>query len=290
MEGSLPKQLVWVVFYGLSALGKTYFLNLFKETSEANAVNIGIVSSDDCSLEVITKYKARNPGVSTSEAMKKCRKDTIKLFESKISKLVDQLKPGKNIIVLDKVMNGGKFLQDINKTFTVKCPTKLVAIIPWTPSAFQYSYHGMVPFSEPLILNVCHRILSRAEHQTVEGSASKKLWIGLSFVKLYNGLKSLTEKQAEGGIEQFVDISFHQESEETLKSIPPKFTELIKKTLKELRAFQGEETVCNELASYLQEPETQEALKPLLAFGDAAQQKTKILEIIKIFETLGKEE
>lgn|SRR3990167_1289176 len=290
MEGSEPKQLIWVVFYGLSALGKTYFLNLFKETCVAEGVNIAIVSSDDCSEKVIKAFKEKNPETKGEDILNKCRKDINKLFENTIAGHVGKMKPGRNIIVLDKVMNGGKFLQDINKTFLVKVPTKLVAIIPWTPSSFQYSFHGTVPFSESLILNVCHRIMVRDTHQTVEGSGSKKLWIALSFVKLYNGLKSLTEKQAEGGIEKFVDISFHQETEHTIKEIPPKFTELVKKTLKELKSFQGDEQVCQELANYLEDPATQQSLKPALAFGDAAQQKAKVLEIIGFFKDLGKEE
>ena len=114
------------------------------------------------------------------------------------------MKNGKNIIVLDKVMNGGKFLQGLNKTFKPNCPSRLLAIIPKDSAPFQYSYHGVVPFSQSLIINVCDRIISRDSHQTVSGSDSKKLFLALSFVKLYNGMKSLEEKKAEGSIDEFV--------------------------------------------------------------------------------------
>ena len=101
-------------------------------------------------------------------------------------------------------MNGGKFLQGINKTFKPNCPTRLVAIIPKDSGLYQYSYHGVVPFSQSLIINVCDRIINRDTHQTVSGSDCKKLFLGLSFVKLYNGMKSLEEKKAEGSIDTFV--------------------------------------------------------------------------------------
>lgn len=287
MEGDQEKKLIWVVFYGVSALGKTYFLKNFSEVCDAEKVCCQIISSDDCAKEAMDEEIKKNPSLTQTEAFEKTKKLHIKVFEEHNHKAVENMKPGNNIIVLDKVMNGGKFLKDINKTFKPKCPTRLVALIPWSPHAFNYSHYGVVPMSEILVANVCQRILTRDTHQTVDGTDLKKLFLALSFVKLYNGLKSFEEKKEEGNIEQFYSISFHQEKPEMLSLIPPKFLESLKKTLKELKPFQGEETVCNELLAIMKEPTFEKEIEPILSFGDAEQQKTQIKSIIESLKDMG---
>lgn len=276
------KKLIWVVFYGLSALGKTFFLNHFLKSCEEKKVNCQIVSSDDCSKKIIDDLKAKDPSLSDDAAFEKSRKGAIKLFEDSIQKEVNSLKNGCNIIVLDKVMNGGRFLKNLDKTFNPKCSTKLVALIPECPEPFNYSPHGVVPFSESLIINVIFRILNREEHQTVSGSDEKKLSLGLSFVKLYNNLKSLTEKKDEGGIDQFFEISFHQESADTKKQIPEELSNLLKETLKKLKPF-DDPSPCKELAEFVRAKKT---LEGVLTWGNEAQQTEQIGQIISLFDSM----
>jgi hypothetical protein len=283
MEDKSDKKLTWVVFYGLSALGKTYFLKLFQELCKEKGVKCQIVSSDDCSKAVVDKLMAENKSLTQEQAFDKTRKESVKLFEDRIDEAVKGMSNGKNIIVLDKVMNGGKFLQNINKTFQPCCATKMVAIVP-EHGTFLYSYHGVVPFSQGLIINVLHRILNREEHQTVSGTDAKKAFLALSFVKLYNGVKSLTEKKDEGKIDEFVEVnfatSFTPEKEQT---VPPEFTQLLKKTLKELKPFQGDNQVCAEIAAYVMQESFATDFKEVLGFGDAEIQKKQINSIINMF-------
>ena len=100
------KKLVWVVFYGLSALGKSHWLSSVKEAMEKNSTLCQIVSSDDCSKKVMDSLMVSNPALSKSEAFEQSRKASIKLFEDSIRLAVGSLKDGNNVIVLDKVMNG----------------------------------------------------------------------------------------------------------------------------------------------------------------------------------------
>ena len=286
MESQGKSKLIWTVFYGLSALGKTYFLDSFKAECTSAGVKCVIVSSDDCSKIVMDKMMAKDSSLTQNQAFDKSRKEAGKLFEDTIAKAVRDMKSGNNIIVLDKVMNGGKFLKGLDSTFKPGCPTKLVALIPKTDK-FQYSYHGVVPFSQSLIVNVLHRIINRADHQTVDGTDGKKAFLALSFVKLYNGMKSVTEKKQEGGIDEFFDISFStDESPEKEKTIPTQFTELLKKTLKEIKAFQSNPEDCADLAEYVKRPEFVTDMKEVLGFGNSDQQKTQINKIIALFNSL----
>lgn len=279
-------KLIWVVFYGLSALGKTYFLDSFKEECTKAGVNCSVVSSDDSSKTVMDRLMANDSKLTKNQAFEKGKKEAIKVFESSIADAVHDMKPGYNIIVLDKVMNGGKFLKGLDSTFKPGCPSKLVALIPKSHH-FQYSYHGMVPFSQMLMVNVLHRILNRADHQTVEGSDGKKAFLALSFVKLYNGMKSVTEKQSEGGIDEFVELSFSpDDTADKEATIPQEFTALLKKTLKGLKAFQSDPEECAEIAAYVKRPEFAGDMKEVLGFGDSGQQKTQITKIIKMFDNL----
>ena len=286
MEDKSEKKLIWVVFYGLSALGKTFFLKQFEALCAEEKIHCQIVSSDDCSKAVIDKLMAKNKNLTHDEAFDASRKETIKLFEDTIDGAVNKMEPGRNIIVLDKVMNGGKFLQNLNKTFRPSCSTRLLALIP-QEGKFQYSYHGVVPFNQGLIINVLHRILSREEHQTVTGSDAKKAFLALSFVKLYNGNSSLTEKKEEGRIDDFVEISFAPPfTDDKEQTVPGDFTALLKKTLKDIKPFQGDPEVCAEIAAYVKREEFKTEFKEVLGFGDAEQQKTQIKAIFKKFDTL----
>ena len=280
MEGDQEKKLIWVVFYGVSALGKTYFLKNFSEVCDAEKVCCQIISSDDCAKEAMDDEIKKNPLLTQTEAFEKTKKFHIKVFEEHIHKAVENMKPGNNIIVLDKVMNGGKFLKDINKTFKPKCPTRLVALIPWSPHAFNYSESGLVPFSDLLLINICYRILKRTHHQTVEGPDAKKLKIALSFVKLYDDLIHPSHKQGEEVVEKFYEIPFHEEKGEGGKLLPTRLVEVLKRTLSELKAFQEDNSVCQELVDVLNDAEIKKLAEPLLYYGPDEQQIAVVKKLI----------
>ena len=284
MENS-DRKLIWVVFYGLSALGKTHFLNEFAEECKHRGIHCQIVSSDDCSKKIIDGIKQKNPTISDDAAFEQSRKPAIKLFETTIEKSISSMKKGNNIIVLDKVMNGGKFLQTLNKTFNPGCSTKLVAIIPKSEEPFQYSNYSTVPFSLPLIINVCHRIVKRSDHQTVTGSDSKKLFLALSFVKLYNNMKHLSEKKEEGGIDEFVELSFHKEDPQSASNLPGNLVNLFKSTIKSIKPFQGSDEVCTELADYMKTAVYNEDVAGVIGFGDVAQQKQQLDHVLSLFDS-----
>ena len=278
------KRLIWVVFYGLSALGKTHWLGSVEEAFKQNSIFCQVVSSDDCSKKIIDGLLAKNPALSRQQAFDQSRKQAAKLFEASVGKAVAALKSGNNVIVLDKVMNSDKFLAGINKCFGVSCTSRLVAVVPKSEGPFYFS-KSFVPFSFLLIANVCHRIVSRKTHQTIDGSDEKKLFLGLSFVKLYNNVKSFAEKQEAAGIDEFLEVSFHKEDPLAGEAIPADFLALLKSTLRQVRPFQGDEGVCADLAAYLQS----ESFKPVLAvlgFGETAQQEERVKEIIGMFHKM----
>lgn len=162
-----------------------------------------------------------------------------------------------------------------------------MALIPKSTPPFNYSNHGVVPFSGVLIANVLQRMLTRDSHQTVDGSGLKKLFLALSFVKLYNNIAHLSEKKEEGGIQKFFEISFHNDSPELDGLVPKYFIDELKKTLRELKAFQSEETVCSDLLAVMESDKFKEDIKPVLGYGDLEQQKTQIKAIMGIFNELG---
>jgi len=279
-ETKSGKNLTWVVFYGLSALGKTHFLKTFFEICAAEQVHCQIVSSDDSSKAAMDAEMEKDPTLTRKSSYDKTRKESTIIFEKSIQKAVEELKDGYNIIVLDKVINSTEFLKNINSQFNVTCPTRLVALIPWSPHAFNYSESGLVPFSDLLLINICYRILKRTHHQTVEGPDAKKLKIALSFVKLYDDLIHPSHKQGEEVVEKFYEIPFHEEKGEGGKMLPTRLVEVLKRTLSELKAFQEDNSVCQELVDVLNDAEIKKLAEPLLYYGPDEQQIAVVKKLI----------
>ena len=261
MEDKSEKKLIWLVFYALAAMGKNEFLGRLMEECKKADINCEIISSDVAQKKAADAVRARDPDMNFEEAKAESKQEAQEMFNQMAIQAVKNIKPGRNIIVIEKVSNGVGYLKNINKynkvPFYVK--TKLVAVIPKEEGCFEYhSESYVVPFSQGLIANSLYRSIERGDHVTMKGSNLKKIFIALSFVKSYDGLRSLKEKKKDvPNISNFLEISFIPPfSAEKEKLIPKEFTHLLKKSLRNMeKAFNGDMDICTELADYVSRPE-----------------------------------
>ena len=254
MEDKSEKKLIWVVFYALAAMGKNEFIGRLMEESLKEGINCAVISTDVSQKKAFDQLKLNDPEITFEEARHGSRQLAQKLFNDMVQDAVNKMKPGRNIIVIEKANNGASFLKNLNKYFHPPCRTKLVAIIPKDEGCFEYfSSSKVVPFSQGLIANSLFRSIDRGDHLTMKGSNLKKIFVALSFVKSYDGLRSLREKKKEVNNIEFFEVSFIPPfDEEKEKLIPKEFTQLLKKSLRDMeKAFDGDIDICNGLADYV---------------------------------------
>lgn len=287
-ESDLPaegrqNEVTFVIFFGIVALGKSYFLKCFDQLCAERKINLRILSSDQCSKVVIDQLKAETPGLPSQEYFDKSRPGALKLWGDVIKEACEDLKPGYNMIVLDKVVNPKKFLHQFYKKNPCEgYKKKMIAVVPEDTGFFRISHRSTVPFSASMILNVCHRILFRDNHETIFGNPGHRIFLALSFILLYKNTKDILKaKQDEGPIDRFYRVSFHQEIEDV--EIPDKYLDCLQKTLKGMKPFQKGEEGCDELAKLLMgEPKVNE-LEHLLNFARNEDQLESARQILSGF-------
>lgn len=273
-------EVIYIVFYGLSCIGKTYFFDIFQKHCIENSINSVVISSDECSDRATQEYQEKNPDATFDEAFEATRKRTNHIFEAEIKKFTKNINPGRSVILLDKVMNGKRFLSNIQKFFpTPDHEVKIIALYPEDFEQFEINNRTFVPFSASLILNLCNRSIKREEHLTVTGEDKKKIHLMLSFCLLYKNIKSIPAvKASDTHFHAFYPVSFHKFQEE--EKLPNEFIDTLRSVLGKVKAFQEGEDECQKLVDLFNDNEKFGELKELLGYGDSAQWAKVIREII----------
>lgn len=277
-------EIFYIVFYGLSCIGKTYFFDYFQKKCLENSINSIIVSSDECADRAIKIYQEKNPDASYDEAFQKTRKLTNKIFDEEILNFTKNLNPGKTMILLDKVMHGKRFLSSIQKNFpTPTHEVKIFALYPQDYEQFKISQRLSIPFSASLILNLCHRTISREDHLTVSGTEIDKIHLTLSFCLLYRNIQNMENaKRRDATFESFHEVSFHPFVEE--EKLPEEYVEVLRNVMKKIKAFNDGKEDCQEIVDILKDEEKFSELEEFLGFGDAEQWDKVISKIFDTYE------
>ena len=279
-----------MVFYGLAAMGKNEFIGRFMEECLKEGINCAVISSDVSQKKAIDKEKERNPDIDHQEAMNNSRKMAMHFFNEMVKEAVDTMKSGRNIIIIEKANNSPAFLANLNKYFKPMCRTKLVAIIPKEEGVFEYHPGNkyVVPFSQGLIANSLYRSIQRGDHTTMQGNSLKKIFLSLSFIKMYDGLRSVKEKKKERIVDEFFEISFIPPfNSDKEKIIPKEFTLLLKKSLRDMpEPFKGDMDICKTLADYVSQEDFEKDFGDIIGLAINEEQYAQIKEFFKIFSNM----
>lgn len=262
---------------------KVIFLQYFQKKCVENSINSVIVSSDECAERAVKIYQEQNPEAGYDEAFEKTRKLTNKLFDEEIKTFTDNLNPGKNIVLLDKVMHGKRFLSSIQKFFpTPNHRVRIFALHPLDYEHFNITDKVSIPFSASLILNLCYRTISRGEHLTVTGDDKKKIFLTLSFSLLYKNIRDLEKAKAgECNFAAFYPVSFHKFTEE--KELPDEYVQALRTVMRKIKAFNEGEALCQDIVDLLRDEEAFSKLEGNLGYGDLGQWDQVISKIFDNF-------
>lgn len=283
------KVLIWGVFTTLISVSLTDYIELLEKEAIKAGVHFAKISTEECNVELLEKLKKENPDVTEDHAFKVNKNASKDLFESKVAKAAKNLKPGNNMIILEKHHNSNYQLETLDERYQPECDTLLVAFIPKFEGLFKYNpsnNFGYVPYS--MGVTACSVYLStiKEHNPAFPSECIKKAFIALSFVIQSKGKESLKKLYKNGIIDKFIEVQFTPKlTEERRAGIPDKYFQILKRTLKSIKIPFGDEMPgCEELTNYIADtPELAES-----GLGDLSSDAEKIdsiREVLQMFNT-----
>jgi hypothetical protein len=211
-EKPVKNSVIILAFYGVSCMGKTELVLFLRERARHDEITIFDISKDHVARPLMDAFAKQNPEVRFQDIYMMIYDNVEKAFCDAATCAMENLRPGKNILILDDAWANSKLIKQLNQpTVAVNYEKRTMCVFP---KVSQTNFHGDIPFSLQFILNVCHRVVHRTDHETMVYDDVKKVQIVLSFIKLYTGVKSIPDKfQSDFNAQDFFPLEFHQESE-----------------------------------------------------------------------------
>lgn len=208
-------ELIVLVFYGTSCMGKTELVRFIKEKSKDDGIWIQDVSKDVIARPMIDAYHKEHPEVLYENIYMGIFEQVAKVYWEQTFRALDKLKPGKNIVVLDDPWADSKLVHKILENSAATGYKKRV--ICAYPKIAEKRLFMDLPFSLQFIVNLVYRVMERKEHQTMIYDDVKKVQIVLSFLRMYAGIKDIPTKFAEElPAHEYASLEFHQEKDTEL--------------------------------------------------------------------------
>lgn len=229
-EDDSPRGSVLIVaFYGVSCMGKSELVTFIREKARHENINVVDISKDSVARPLMDVFHIQNPSVPFTDIFMTIYGQIEQAFNNEIFKALDNLHPGKNIVVIDDAWANAKIMATISNPEVAPNFNKRVICV--YPKISQNHYHQDLPFSLQFVLNICHRVLDRKSHETMVYDDIKKVQIVLSFCKLYNGIGDIpTRFQEESTAHEFCPVEFHQESSHESHEMPESVKDLYHQT------------------------------------------------------------
>jgi hypothetical protein len=280
MKKNHKNVVVIVAFYGVSCMGKSELVSYVREKARHDEIAVNDVSKDTIARPLLDAYQKANPSVPFQDIYMTIYSNIIEIFINEVMRALASLKPGRNIVIIDDAWADKDLMQRILKPEVApEFEKKLICVYPKMSSHVLYPD---LPFSPQFILNLCHRVIGRKNHETMIYDDLKKVQIVLSFIKLYHGIQDIPSKfREETKFHEFFPVEFHQESHEhhlADAELPP----LIEKIYSQMSLcfqkmgapfetpfIQGKEEVEKliELIQLLDDPESASEITPYINFG-----------------------
>lgn len=220
---------VVIAFYGTSCMGKSELARFVKDKAAQTGVHVLDVNKDTVARPMMDAFYQEHPDLPFEDVYMKIYGQVEQKFTQDTFRALGNLKPGKNVIVLDDAWaNEGLLRRIANEDLVPGYKKKIVCVYPKIPDKSKYD---ALPFSLQFIVNLLYRVVIRKYHETMVYDDVKKIQIVISFLKLYGGIRNIPEKfKTELPIDEFYPLEFHQESDITTEDerMPPIVREVYK--------------------------------------------------------------
>lgn len=265
-----------IAFYGVSCMGKTELVSFVRDQARQENINVMDVSKDSVARPLMDAFHIQNPHIPYTDIFMTIYSQVEQAFKDEIFKVLNNLRDGKNILVIDDAWANSKIMENISNAEVATGFSKRVVCV--YPKISQNLFHQQLPFSLQFVLNICHRVLDRKAHDTMIYDDLKKVQIVLSFCMLYNGIGDIpTRFREESTAQEFFPVEFHQENSHENDEMPNLVRELYDQTALcfdklgapfETPFVQGREEV-QKLVDLLKklDKETTPGLNPYINFG-----------------------
>lgn len=208
-------QVIVLVFYGTSCMGKTELVRLLREMSVVDSILVQDVSKDTIARPLMDAYSKEHPEILYEDIYMTILSQITKQFAEDAFRALSHLKPGKNIVVLDDAWADSKLIEKISETTIAPGYEKKVICV--YPKVSEKRMYSDMPFSLQLIVNLIYRVMGRKEHETMIYEDVKKVQIVISFLRLYSNVVDIPSRfKEELPAFAFTPLEFHQEEDSTL--------------------------------------------------------------------------
>ena len=222
-------QVTIIAFYGTSCMGKSELSKFVKDKASQEGANVVDVNKDTVARPMMDAFYQEHPDFLFEDIYMRIFGLVEQKFNHDTFRALGNVKPGKNVVVLDDAWANEGLLKRIAKEDLVPGYKKRIVCV--YPKIADKSKYEDLPFSLQFIVNLLYRVVIRKYHETMVYDDIKKIQIVISFLKIYSGIRSIPEKfKAEIPIDEFYPLEFHQESDITIEDerMPPLIREVFK--------------------------------------------------------------
>lgn len=210
-------------------MGKSELVAFMREQARSQQTTVVDISKDAVARPLMDVFHKQNPDVPFTDIFMTIFPQILATFKSEIFRALANLKPGKNILVIDDAWTDATIMAGISSPDTAPGYSKRVICV--YPKISEQHFHDNLPFSLQFIVNICHRVVTRPAHDTMVYDDVKKVQIVLSFVKLYAGISHIpTRFQQESAAYEFYPVEFHQEADHSDTHVPELVSKLYTQT------------------------------------------------------------
>jgi hypothetical protein len=145
----LENELLIILFYGVSCLGKTTFSKFMQTEAQKKQISFRKVTLDSIGGPILKKFKETHLDVTDNEEIFfNCWAEIAAQFKEGIFEEIARCKPGKNILFIDDGKLDPQVLKQLESPNLLTTHTvKLLAIYPQKNSDFVINQDKMIPFS-----------------------------------------------------------------------------------------------------------------------------------------------
>ena len=198
---------------GIPGMGKSFMESVIKKIALKKGYQFSSIVSDNIRLESMEIYKSKNIDADPEKVFNKTATSSKKNYYNQLFDLIEK-NTGKLIIYCDK-NHPPEALSSLIRRLSEKFPTekriKLIGISPKCTNPVILP-NTKLEFSLNFILSCMSRVLTRKNHQTMNGSNEKKIGVVLSMLSLYKNYEFDT--CLSNGVDYLLRIPFCQDDEE----------------------------------------------------------------------------